>query len=115
MAQSTSLEERTDALQGKDVMSGKSLLARLFWLAGGNLALLAVAALILRDDHAVLSAMSLAYWTIVAALAGVRYLDVARLGGMTSDGKPATMTDFRRYAVKLLAIAAALWAVVLVL
>lgn len=116
MAQANVAEERTqDALQGKDKISGAGLLARLFWLVGGNLALLGAAAVILRDDLAALSWMSLLFWLFAGALIGVRYLDVTRLGGLTSDGKPATLADFRRYGVKLLAFAAVLWLVVLVL
>lgn len=113
MADSNPPEERE--LYGTQSISGKSLLARLFWLAGGNVALLAIAALILRDNHPALSAMSAIYWALVGALVGVRYLDVTRLGGLTSDGKPATISDFRRYGVKLLAFAGALWVVVLAL
>ncbi len=44
---------------------------------------------------------------IVAVI--VRWIDVTRLNGMTIEGEPATMTDWRRYSVAVLAVTAGLW------
>lgn len=85
-------------------------LLRLFWMAFGNLALLALAAVIFeRKDMSVFDAL---YWLLVIALAAARYTDVRRFNGLTVDGEPATVTHLRLYLVKLVALAGVLWAIV---
>jgi hypothetical protein len=49
------------------------------------------------------------YWGIVATVLGARYLDIVRYQGLTADGEPASMRDFRRHAVRLTIVAAGLW------
>ena len=85
-------------------------LLRLFWMAFGNLALLALAALIF--EHKAFSMFDAIYWLLVIALAAARYVDIRRFNGLTVDGEPATATHLRLYLIKLVALAAVLWAVV---
>jgi hypothetical protein len=79
-------------------------------MAAGNVGLLALAWLICQRHR--FSLLDAAYWAVVAVLAGARYADITRFGGTTVEGAPATMRDFRRYAVGLLLAGAALWATV---
>lgn len=82
-------------------------LARLTWMLGGNVALFLLAFSIMkRRAFSVLDGL---FWATVAGLILVRYLDVAKLQGKTADGEPASMRHWLRYAVALLAAAAALW------
>jgi hypothetical protein len=74
----------------------------------GNLALTLTAILIIQRRS--FSAMDAAYWVVVAALLAARYVDITRFAGRTLEGEPAMMMHFRRYALRLLLIAAALWA-----
>lgn len=85
-----------------------ALVARLTWLVFGNLTLLALGLYVSQKPG-----FSLAdglYWAMAALLVAVRYLDVTRLGGRTSDGEPATLAHWSGYAVKLTVIALAGWA-----
>jgi hypothetical protein len=85
-------------------------LLRLFWLAFGNLALLALAALIV--ERSAFSAIDGIYWLVVVALAVARYLDIRRFDGLTIDGEPATPTHLRRYLMALFTLGGGLWAAV---
>jgi len=83
------------------------LVARMFWLLFGNLALFMLAILILKKPA--FSVFDIAYWAIVAGLILVRYLDITRVHGLTSDSEPATLKHWRIYVVKLLLISGLLW------
>lgn len=50
-----------------------------------------------------------AFWTVVASLALVRYVDIAALGGATASGGAASRRDWHRYVRRLLPIAAIVW------
>lgn len=93
-----------------ETISGTALLTRLAWMLFGNLALLACAAVIARDDLAPLSLLSGLFWLIVGALIGIRYLDITRYDGQTSKGAPATLKDWKRYSVGLATVSLAVWA-----
>jgi hypothetical protein len=79
-------------------------------MAFGNLGLLAVAAMIFERNA--LSVFDALYWLLVIALAAARTVDVRRFNGLTVDGEPATAVHLRLYLVKLLILAAVLWALV---
>jgi hypothetical protein len=49
------------------------------------------------------------YWFAVALCLVVRYIDITRYDGRTGSGEPATLTDWRRYALILVAVALVLW------
>ena len=51
------------------------------------------------------------FWTVVASLVIVRYLDIAHLGGTTAAGEPASLRDWYRYAGCLLLLALGVWIV----
>ena len=85
-------------------------LLRLFWMAFGNLALLALAAVIF--ERKAFSIFDVIYWLLVIALAAARYIDIRRFNGLTIDGEPATTIHLRLYLIKLIILAAVLWSVV---
>lgn len=82
-----------------------ALVARMTWLFFGNIALLALTLSLTRRQG--FSGWDVAFWSLALGLIGVRYLDVTRLGGFSTDGKPATLADWRRYSLKMLAFAVA--------
>jgi hypothetical protein len=92
-------------------MSG--CLTRVVWLTAAPLSLLLLGVLIARKGNGALSAESIAYWVIVMVALGVRYLDIVRFRGETIDGAPASQQDWRRYRVRLPAVALVAWAAAL--
>ncbi len=90
--------------------SSLGCLARLYWLLLGNVALGVSAIGVFQSRGAWLSARDILYWALVLSLLCVRYADVRYLGGATATGQPASVRDWRRYAVLVLAASAGLWA-----
>ncbi len=85
---------------------------RVFWMIIGNAILLACAYGILQHRSSLLSISDAFYWAIVGSLLAARYVDIRYLYGLTSDGDPATMDDWRRYVRVLGVISTVLWLVV---
>lgn len=81
---------------------------RLVWLAAGNAALVFIA--IAMAQRRAVWALDLTFWAIVAGLIVLRYIDITRFGGLTTDGEPASLQHWRRYLVLLLLVAGVLWA-----
>jgi hypothetical protein len=81
---------------------------RLLWLMVGNFALVLIAVALAQRQA--LSALDLTFWAIVIGLIVLRYIDITRLGGRTTDEKPASLQHWRRYLVLLLLAAGGLWA-----
>lgn len=82
-------------------------LLRLFWMAIANVGLLVL--ILSISSQSGFTLLDGLYWVIVAAGVGARYVDISRFGGLTVDGTPASMTHFRRYAVRLFLVALGLW------
>jgi hypothetical protein len=73
----------------------------------GNAALLMLTILIIEEEA--LSGLDIAFWAIVVALIILRYIDITRMNGLTSEGEPASLQHWRRYALLLLLIAGGVW------
>ena len=84
------------------------LVVRIMWLLVGNAALFMLAVLIFQKRG--FSALDAVFWAIAAALALLRYMDITRLKGLTSNSEPATLKHWRIYAAKLLLASVILWA-----
>lgn len=84
-------------------------LLRIFWMIIGNVILLFSAYGITQQQDSLLSIADIFYWVFVAALLGARYADIRYFGGMTAEGAPATIADWRRYALVVLIICTGLW------
>ncbi len=84
-------------------------LLRLFWMLIGNVLLLFCAYGVFQHRSSVLGMADALYWAIVGSLLAARYVDIRYLHGTTSDGDPATMTHWRRYATVLGVVSTGLW------
>lgn len=89
-------------------ISGYGCLVRLGWMFVGNV-LLVLCAIAIAQRGRSLSWVDAAFWALIASLLGLRYLDIARMGGQTATGQPASMSHWRRYVAFLLVFALALW------
>jgi hypothetical protein len=83
------------------------LVVRMIWLLAGNAVLFMLAVLIFQKRA--FSFLDAGFWAIVAALVLLRYMDITRLKGLTSDSKPATLKHWRMYVIRLLVASAAMW------
>ncbi len=104
----TSLQHQQEIESQSEPMGGLSFLLRLSWMAIGNVALFVCAALIAKGTAP--GVMDIAFFAVVVGLIAVRYVDITKFDGQTSEGKPATLSHWRRYAVMLAALSAGVWA-----
>ncbi len=104
----TSLQHQQEQASQSEPLSSLPLLLRLSWMAIGNVALFLCAALIAKGIAP--GVMDIAFFTVVVGLILVRYVDIARFKGQTSEGRPATLSHWRRYLVMLAVISAGVWA-----
>ena len=84
-------------------------LLRLFWMMIGNVALAASAFGVAEDSALALGSADAIYWAVVGLLLAARYGDIRYFHGRTTDGSPATMAHWRRYAAVLVAVSTAIW------
>ena len=85
-------------------------LVRVGWMLIGN-ALLLLSAFSIAIGGGALSWVDGAFWAVVAAVIGIRYLDIAKMGGATAAGQPATMSHWRRYVLLLVVFSLAAWCI----
>jgi len=78
-------------------------------MAGGILVLFFLAIAIAQSDGWQPTWRDAAFVAVALALIAVRFMDIRLFEGKDADGKPATMVDWRRYAVRVIAAAAGLW------
>ncbi len=91
--------------------TGVGCLLRLVWMIVGNVALATSGLVAARAGRLTPVPADAVFWCAVALMIGARYLDITHYRGATSDGHPATLSDWRRYAIKLPLIAGAAWAI----
>jgi hypothetical protein len=84
-------------------------LARVLWMVAGNIALVLVLMSVARSPTWTLGPLDVFFWACLVGLVLVRYVDVTRLNGRTTEGEPATMAHFRRYAAGLTTLGGAAW------
>ena len=93
-----------------EYQSPRGCLLRLFWMGVGNLALVLTASWIYHS--AGWSIADILFGVIPLLMIVVRYVDIVRFQGTTVDGdEPATMAHLKQYALTLVMVTAALWAV----
>jgi hypothetical protein len=85
-------------------------LVRLFWMGVGNL-ILVLLVIGIGQNHAgfAMTARDIFYWGTVVCLLAVRYVDIRYLGGETADNRPASMSDWSRYAATVIGASLVLW------
>jgi hypothetical protein len=96
----------TTPTQGQDSLIG--LFARVFWSLLGNLILLALAMGIYKTQP-ILSVIDIVFWVLAFSMILVRYIDIKYLKGVTFEGQPATMEDWRKYVKYFLLFSVGLW------
>jgi hypothetical protein len=101
--------EETQSTEGLSTFSG--CFARLFWMGAGNLALFLLVILIAQAEALSVTVYDLVLWGVAAAMVAVRYLDVTRFRGQTTEGQPATLAHWRRYSAGLGIVTGLLWVV----
>ena len=85
-------------------------LVRLFWMGVGNLILvLATIGIGQNRGGFTLTARDVLFWMTALCLLAVRYIDIRYLGGETADGRPASISDWRRYSAIVLGVSLVLW------
>jgi len=82
----------------------------LLWMFAGHVAWLVILFAIIHRGDGPASLLSMVFWGVVGLIILVRYLDVTRFDGKTSDaGTPATIKDVRRFSSWLVASAGSAW------
>jgi hypothetical protein len=85
-------------------------LARLFWLIVGNVILVLAAIGISQNSSGFsLTGRDAIFWAAALLLPAVRYVDIQYLRGQTADNRPASLSDWRRYAYAVVGISLAVW------
>lgn len=96
----------TGSVPEPEAASSAGCLVRLLWLIAGPLAFMLGIGLLVHPGRSLPIIGHSLLWGAALSMVGIRYLDVTRFEGLRSDGKPSTLSDFRRYAVQVLALAA---------
>ena len=92
--------------QRQDTLLG--LFARIFWSLIGNIILLFLASKIYRAQS-LISIFDLLFWCTVLLIILIRYVDIKYLKGVTYEGLPATLEDWRKYVKYFSGFSAGLW------
>ena len=79
-----------------------AILARIFWMALGNFALMICAANVFMGESNSTRTSDIIFWCVVLAMIIVRFLDIKFLDGQTASGEPATLSHWRKYAILLI-------------
>jgi hypothetical protein len=91
---------------------GLGCLVRFAWVIVGHAAILLSLVWLFQNKPAGFTIVDLIFWGAVAFCIGLRFIDVSRLKGLTATGQPASMTDWRRYALIIGVGALVLWSAV---
>lgn len=87
-------------------------LIRLYWMFIGNVAVVFALGLLFDRRPRFPALLDLAVFAAVAALVAARFVDIRHYHGETGEGRPATMAQWRRYAVSVAGAGAAAWVLV---
>ena len=102
-----------DELKNEDVkrdhLAGCFL--RFFWMIVGNAILVFCVVSMVKGRSSLLGLEDAFYWSLVGCLLAARYADIQYFKGQTADGEPASMVDWRRYAVRVGIVSVGLWLV----
>ena len=92
--------------------SGLGCLLRLMWMLAGNVVLFLSAVWISQNAaKSFVTAVDGVYAASLFAVVLSRYLDIRYFNGTTGTGEPATMRDWRRFAILVVALGLAAWGV----
>jgi hypothetical protein len=77
-------------------------------MAIGNALLMLIGVQILQSDRR-FSGLDVAYLLVVLLIVGARLADIRYFAGADQFGKPSTLADGRRYALKVVSLAGFVW------
>jgi hypothetical protein len=86
-------------------------LVRLAWLLVGHGVIMFALMLTFESKRTGFGAADAVVWGAVVACIVFRYLDVSRLSGLTTTGRPASIADWRRYTLILVVATLVLWGI----
>lgn len=87
-------------------------LVRFGWMLFGNVALITCLIIMFNHRGSFLSVADAVFWTTVGALVWLRHFDVTRMGGRTAEGRPASLSHWKRYTRLLLVFSLLVWSAV---
>ena len=88
------------------------LLARVFWMILGPMALVIVCLAIANSSTGWLTPLDAGYFAILGLMIGCRWAEQKSGQATTATGEPATWSNFNRYVVALVPLAVVVWVVV---
>lgn len=88
-----------------------ALVSRLFWMMLGPMILIVLALNIATIGTSWFTMMDIAFLVVLAFVLAARGIEFLGASPQTATGEPATMDDYRRYALVVLAIGLAIWVV----
>jgi hypothetical protein len=91
--------------------TGAGCLLRTYWMLAGNALIAYLALLIIEQKSRLFTFRDILFWLAAGSVLVARYVDVRFMRGETGDGRPATMTNWRRHAAILLIVAGVAWAI----
>lgn len=100
-----------DDRQPDGSQSSTGALLRLYWMFFGVFPLPLILIYMFENKAALGTPLDFIFLGGIAALVAVRYVDIRYHGGLTGEGKPATLRDWTRYASFLLSISVIAWVV----
>ena len=86
-------------------------LARFWWMFFGNMFLAFSLIFLLFNKGDFFHPADWAFWITVGTLIALRYVDIQFCNGQTATGRRASLADWTRYSVVLLAGAVGLWGI----
>ncbi len=103
----TDLQRQEEQKSQAELAGCMPLFLRLTWMALGNATLFLCAALVAKGTAPL--AMDIIFFIVVIGLIVVRYVDITKFKGQTSEGKPANLAHWRRYTVLLAVFSIGVW------
>ena len=86
-------------------------MVRLTWTTLGNFLLFIILILIIAGSQEARIVLNIVFCAVVAGLILTRYIDIKVFHGHTADNEPATLKDWLRYSVGLIAMAGLFWVI----
>lgn len=103
----TNLQRQEEQKSQVELTGCTPLFLRLTWMVLGNAALFLCAALVAKGTAPPIT--DIIFFIVAIGLIVVRYVDITKFRGKTSEGKPATLAHWRRYAVLTAVVSAGVW------
>jgi hypothetical protein len=98
-------------MSGTSTTPMATLFGRLFWMLIGPLALLVTLYSIVSSGRGWWTATDIVYFVILGGMVLGRWIEFRGGNATTSDGKPTTQADLRRYVLMLVTLGPVAWGV----